>query len=294
MQPSRSILDNVLEAIRGADFAVLLLTPDDVLISRSRRRAAARDDVVFELGMAFGALGPGRAFFLVPRDSGPEIFAGLAGGQSISYPPPGQKGWVSAMGSPAAAITEAIGRSRPAAVPSAGLVDPALWTQRWDAGPLEGMFLETFPEAQLDLGQRLDQAREQISLFGLTRNFFARDAVRELLVHKARTIPVRMYLMDPTCAARAERYRVEPVEAAFEDPDRAEREILGPLRTLERRAAEQSGRREGAGLKVYLYNFPCSFAIEQIDNSCRVMLYGHGQRGTEGPNTPRRLPSRMT
>ena len=36
-------------------------------------------------------------------------------------------------------------------------------------------------------------------------------------------------------------------------------------------------------MRVYTYNFPCSFAIEKIDRTCRVILYGHGKRGTEGP-----------
>jgi hypothetical protein len=36
-------------------------------------------------------------------------------------------------------------------------------------------------------------------------------------------------------------------------------------------------------MRVYTYNFPCSFAIEKVDRTCRVVLYGHGKRGTEGP-----------
>ena len=36
-------------------------------------------------------------------------------------------------------------------------------------------------------------------------------------------------------------------------------------------------------MRIYTYNFPCSFAIEKVDRTCRVMLYGHGKRGTEGP-----------
>lgn len=34
---------------------------------------------------------------------------------------------------------------------------------------------------------------------------------------------------------------------------------------------------------MYFFNFPCSFAIEEIDHAYRIMLYGHGKRGTEGP-----------
>ncbi len=36
-------------------------------------------------------------------------------------------------------------------------------------------------------------------------------------------------------------------------------------------------------MRIFTFNFPCSFAMEKIDRSCRVMLYGHGKRGTEGP-----------
>jgi predicted nucleotide-binding protein len=98
MTPSRSTLDNVVEAERTSDFAVFVLAADDVVTSRGRRRLAARDKVVFELGIAFGALGSGRTFFVVPRVGGPAEFADLAGIQAVSYSPPGERGWGPAMG----------------------------------------------------------------------------------------------------------------------------------------------------------------------------------------------------
>lgn|GEM_PF-6711217 len=53
---------------------------------------------MFELGIAFGALGSGRTFFVVPRVGGPAEFADLAGIQAVSYSPPGERGWGPAMG----------------------------------------------------------------------------------------------------------------------------------------------------------------------------------------------------
>jgi hypothetical protein len=38
-----------------------------------------------------------------------------------------------------------------------------------------------------------------------------------------------------------------------------------------------------AGLRLYTFNFPCSFSIEHIDEHVRVALYGHGRRGTDSP-----------
>jgi hypothetical protein len=58
------------------------------------------------------------------------------------------------------------------------------------------------------------------------------------------------------------------------------REVLRPLYAAAERVAPAAAPSAG---RVYTYNFPCSFAIEKVDRTCRVMLYGHGKRGTEGP-----------
>jgi hypothetical protein len=139
----------------------------------------------------------------------------------------------------------------------------------------------TNEESFVDLAERIKAARSHITLFGLTRNFYARDQILPLFESKAVTIPVTFYAMDPACASRRDRYRIEPAEAAMEDPRRYVREILRPLHAASERIAPAAA--EGAGLRIYVYNFPCSFAMEQIDRHCRVMLYGHGKRGTDGP-----------
>ncbi|HEY7606928.1 MAG TPA: hypothetical protein VID07_09165, partial [Actinomycetes bacterium] len=115
----------------------------------------------------------------------------------------------------------------------------------------------------------------------LARNFYAKDEILPLFESKAVAIPVTFFVMDPYCDSRRERYRLEPVEAAMEDPIRYMREVLRPLYAAAERVAPAAVR--SAGMRVYTYNFPCSFAIEKVDRTCRVILYGHGKRGTEGP-----------
>jgi transcriptional regulator with XRE-family HTH domain len=146
---------------------------------------------------------------------------------------------------------------------------------------ISNLWPRTDDESLADLVSRLRGARAAVTLFGLTRNFYAREEVLPIFEATAVRIPVRLYVMDPRCASRRDRYRIEPAEAAMEDPGRYAREILRPLR----RAAQRIGpaAAPGAGLEIFTYNFPCSFAIEQVDDSCRVMLYGHGVRGTDGP-----------
>jgi transcriptional regulator with XRE-family HTH domain len=146
---------------------------------------------------------------------------------------------------------------------------------------LTDLWPHTNEDSLEDLVTRLRAARSSINLFGLTRNFYARDEVLPIFEAKAVEIPVRFYVMDPWCESRRDRYRIEPGEAAMEDPRRYAREVLRPLEQAAQRVAPAA--RPGAGLQILTYNFPCSFAIEQIDDACRVMLYGHGRRGTDGP-----------
>jgi hypothetical protein len=138
----------------------------------------------------------------------------------------------------------------------------------------------TSPAVLDDLVGRVNGAREEITVFGLSRNFYAKDDMLPLFEAKASEIPVTFYVMDPYCDSRRDRYRVEPVEAAMEDPARYTREILRPLLDASQRIIPTT---PSAGMRIFTFNFPCSFAIEKIDRSCRVMLYGHGKRGTEGP-----------
>lgn len=145
------------------------------------------------------------------------------------------------------------------------------------------VFPKTTAESEQDLISRLRAAKTRINLFGLTRNFYVRDDIRPILVAKALEVPVVLYLMDPACKSRRDRYRIEPLEAALEDPARMTAEILARWDVILRGVPSTDAGSTRPGLGLYLFNFPCSFAIEEIDNTYRVMLYGHGKRGTEGP-----------
>jgi hypothetical protein len=159
----------------------------------------------------------------------------------------------------------------------------------FSSGPLDrnsnptisNLWPQTNQDSLDDLVARVRSARHRINIFGLTQNFYARDELLPIFEATALEIPVAFYVMHPNCPLRRDRYRIEPSEAAMANPSRYIRESLTPLHEASERIAPAAV--EGAGLWIYTYNFPCSFAIEQIDEHCRVMLYGHGKRGTEGP-----------
>jgi transcriptional regulator with XRE-family HTH domain len=99
------------------------------------------------------------------------------------------------------------------------------------------------PETYTDLVERVRSAQEEITVFGLARNFYAKDEILPLFEAKAASIPVTFFVMDPYCDSRRERYRLEPVEAAMENPSRYMREVLRPLYAAAERVAPAAPHR---------------------------------------------------
>lgn len=83
--PSGTTIGSLLERAQNSDFAALVVTPDDLVISRGAQHAAARDNVIFELGLFLGALGPRRVFIIQPRDQDLRLPSDLAGVSCLKY-----------------------------------------------------------------------------------------------------------------------------------------------------------------------------------------------------------------
>jgi hypothetical protein len=83
--PGGTTLGDLLVASQNFDFAALILTPDDSIVSRGEQIMAARDNVIFELGLFLGALGPQRVFIIHPRDKILRLPSDLAGVTLLDY-----------------------------------------------------------------------------------------------------------------------------------------------------------------------------------------------------------------
>ncbi|MGO8891586.1 MAG: TIR domain-containing protein [Streptosporangiaceae bacterium] len=83
--PGGTTLADLLAASQNSDFAALILTPDDSVVSRGEQRPAARDNVIFELGLFLGALGPQRVFIIRPRGQELRLPSDLAGVTILEY-----------------------------------------------------------------------------------------------------------------------------------------------------------------------------------------------------------------
>jgi hypothetical protein len=63
---SISGLDNLLEALPRFDFGIFVFMPEDVVVQRGKELPAVRDNLLFELGLFLGRLGPRRSFIVAP------------------------------------------------------------------------------------------------------------------------------------------------------------------------------------------------------------------------------------
>lgn len=84
-EPTGTSISSLLEIAEYVDFAALVLTPDDSIIKRDKRLAVARDNVIFELGLFMGALGPQRVFIVQPSGEDIQLPSDLSGVSMLSY-----------------------------------------------------------------------------------------------------------------------------------------------------------------------------------------------------------------
>ena len=83
--PSSNIIDTIVDRAREFDFAILVLTPDDIIVSRGESTPGARDNILFELGLFTGVLGRGRTFMVLCRDSEVKLPSDLSGVNYTTY-----------------------------------------------------------------------------------------------------------------------------------------------------------------------------------------------------------------
>ncbi|MBB4440784.1 MULTISPECIES: TIR domain-containing protein [Rhizobium] len=81
---SGSTLNELMRSLRDSDFGIFVFSPDDVTTMRNEVGKTVRDNVLFELGLFIGRLGPERCFFLIPEGSSdlrlPSDLAGITPG----------------------------------------------------------------------------------------------------------------------------------------------------------------------------------------------------------------------
>jgi len=84
--PSDTTIESLSSMTKACDFAILILSPDDRTKSRGRVKPAPRDNVVFELGLFIGGIGPQRTFMISGKETDLKIPTDLLGVTRLIFP----------------------------------------------------------------------------------------------------------------------------------------------------------------------------------------------------------------
>ncbi|MCK9588229.1 MAG: nucleotide-binding protein [Terrimicrobiaceae bacterium] len=78
-------IEDLVRIVAECDFGIMIVTPDDKVVSRGENHNAPRDNVVFELGLLIGAIGRHRTFIVSPRKADIKIPTDLLGVTPLAY-----------------------------------------------------------------------------------------------------------------------------------------------------------------------------------------------------------------
>ncbi len=83
--PSKTFIESLEKGIPNFDFSVFLISPQDVSIIRGKKRQVPRDNLIFEIGLCYGALGRERTFLIYPDGQRPHLPTDLAAVTLLPY-----------------------------------------------------------------------------------------------------------------------------------------------------------------------------------------------------------------
>jgi hypothetical protein len=83
--PGSGTLESLMRVLEQFDFAAMILSPDDTSEIRGQTYASPRDNVLFELGLFMGRLGPKRVFVVHEADVNLKLPSDLAGIGVLTY-----------------------------------------------------------------------------------------------------------------------------------------------------------------------------------------------------------------
>jgi hypothetical protein len=93
-------LEALVRDLPRFDFAVLVLTADDMTVSRGAEKATVRDNVLFELGLCIGSLGRDRTYMVYDRTNKPALPTDLDGISAATFMPHRDGNLIAAVGAP--------------------------------------------------------------------------------------------------------------------------------------------------------------------------------------------------
>ena len=107
--PMKTAIETLVDAQAAFDFAIIVMTPDDLLSKRGTMSPVPRDNLIFELGLFTGALGRARTFLVCNSDRDIELPSDLDGVSRVEYGERSDGNFRAAAGPAAQRILRAMG-----------------------------------------------------------------------------------------------------------------------------------------------------------------------------------------
>jgi hypothetical protein len=107
---SATYIESLESAVEQADFAILVLSPDDVTTSRKQKSLAPRDNVIFELGLFMGQLGRERCYMVRQDYAKLKVPTDLLGVKSAAFSLTRNGNWRTALEPICTLIAERVAR----------------------------------------------------------------------------------------------------------------------------------------------------------------------------------------
>lgn len=80
-----SFIEDLISAKDNHDYAVFIITPDDIVFSRDAEYEAPRDNIIFELGLFIGSLGRERVYAICDENIKSKIMSDYSGVSFLTY-----------------------------------------------------------------------------------------------------------------------------------------------------------------------------------------------------------------
>ncbi|GAA4465615.1 hypothetical protein GCM10023170_075220 [Phytohabitans houttuyneae] len=186
-------LETLVRSLDEFDFAILVATPDDSVLSRGVSALTPRDNVLFELGLFMGRLGRGRTFLVHPKQHELRLPSDLLGVTTLSCRWPdatadrraGLQDFMSALGAACDTIRDTING----------------WTEMSAHHALEAPGLlrcyTNATEAQAAIGKAIRAARRSILLMATNLAYTPALNVAELQQRILEGVDIRFLILNP-------------------------------------------------------------------------------------------------
>jgi predicted nucleotide-binding protein len=107
--PSATTIESIVDVAVDFDYAILVLTPDDLVIKRGSTAPGPRDNILFELGLFTGILGRARTFMVLGREDQMSLPSDLMGVTVATYSRRSDRNLLAALGPVCTQIKRAMG-----------------------------------------------------------------------------------------------------------------------------------------------------------------------------------------